>query len=233
MSIRHRSIALGGEWGKCVGVMDRHGVVFIWGNSGNGKTSAVISLCKELTNFGKTLFVSLEEGYSLSFQNTLKRYDMYGCGSRFQVIDSATPEDIIERLSKPRSPEFVVIDSFQYFNLSYRDYIRFKNRLSNKLLVFVSHADGRQPEGRAARSVKYDAMLKIWVEGHVAFSNGRFMGSTGQAVIWRQGAWTYWNKKVKDNNTTFFYEDEEDSGTDQEMDPKTGMEQAVPLSCHE
>lgn len=205
LAIRHRSIALSGEWGDCVGEMDRHGVVFIWGNSGNGKTSAVLSLCKELTSFGKVLFVSLEEGYSLSFQNAIKRYDLYSCGSKFQVIDSITPEDLADRLSKPRSPEFVVIDSYQYFGLSYKEYIAFKNRFPGKLLVFVSHADGRQPEGRAAKSVKYDAMLKIWVEGHVAFSNGRFFGKTGKAVIWKQGAWNYWSMKVNDSST-FFYD---------------------------
>lgn len=219
LNIRHQSIRPGGEWGKCVGEMDRHGVVFIWGNSGNGKTSAVVSLCKELSNFGKTLFVSLEEGFSLSFQNTLKRYDMYSCGAAFQVIDGTTVEELTERLSKPRSPEFVVIDSFQYLGLSYRQYLAFKKRFPNKLLVFVSHADGKQPEGRAAKSVKYDSGLKIWVEGYVAFSNGRFFGETGQAVIWQQGAWDYWSKRVKDNNNTFYYDNnEENPETDQEVD---------------
>lgn len=217
LGIRHRSLELGGEWGNCVGTIDRHGVVFIWGNSGNGKSSAVVSLCKELTRFGKVLYASLEEGFSLSFQNTLKRFDMYGCGSRFQVLDSATPEEIVERLKKPRSPEFVVIDSFQYFGLTYRQYLDFKNALPNKLLIFVSHADGKQPEGRAARAVRYDAMLKIWVEGHVAFSNGRFFGSKAEAVIWRAGAWEYWNRRIKDNNSTFFYDYDKDTEGDTEM----------------
>lgn len=214
LGIRHRSLELGGEWGNCVGTIDRHGVVFIWGNSGNGKSSAVVSLCRELCNFGKVLYVSLEEGFSLSFQNTLKRFDMYSCGSRFQVIDSATPEEIVERLKKPRSQEFVVIDSFQFLGMSYRQYVEFKTQLANKLIIFVSHADGKQPAGRAARSVKYDAMLKIWVEGHVAFSNGRFIGPTGQVVIWKQGAWEYWSKRVKDSNSTFYYEENTEGDTE-------------------
>lgn len=187
LGIRRKTITLEGEWGRCIGTMDRSGVVFFWGNSGNGKSAAVISLCKELTRFGKVLFITLEEGFSLSFQNTLKRFDMYSCGSRFQVLESATPDELVERLTKPRSPEFIVIDSYQYMGMTYREYLEFKGRLKNKLLIFVSHADGRQPAGRAARSVKYDAMLKIWVEGFVAFSNGRFIGETGKAVIWKEG----------------------------------------------
>lgn len=202
LGIHRQSITLTGEWGNCIGTMDRHGVVMIWGNSGNGKTSAVISLCRELCNFGKTLFVSLEEGFSLSFQNTLKRFDMESCGSKFQVIDKATPEELIERLSKPRSAEFVVIDSYQYLGLSYRQYLEFKAKLPNKLLIFLSHADGKQPSGRAAKAVKYDAMLKIWVEGYVAHSNGRFIGPTAKAVIWEQGAYEYWNLNRSGNESS-------------------------------
>lgn len=205
LNIRRKSITFEGEWGNCIGSIDRQGVVFFWGNSGNGKSSAVISFCKELCKSGKVLYVSLEEGYSLSFQNTLKRFDMDSLGSRFQVLESATAEDLVERLSKPRSAEFVVIDSFQYLGLSYKQYIEFKSKLANKMLIFVSHADGKQPEGRAAKAVKYDAMQKIWVEGFVAFTNGRFIGPTGQAVIWEQGAWDYWNKRVKSENTIFYY----------------------------
>lgn len=209
LNIRHRTIAFEGEWGKCIGTMDRAGVVLFWGNSGNGKTSAVVSFCKELTRHGKVLYVSLEEGFSLSFQNTLKRFDMLSCGSQFQVIDHATPEELTERLSRPKSPEFVVVDSFQYLGMSYKDYLAFKNMFPNKLIVFVSHADGRQPSGRAAKAVKYDAMQKIWVEGHVAFTNGRFIGSTGQAVIWKQGAYEYWSKKFNDSKD-FFHEVEKE-----------------------
>lgn len=205
LNIRHRTITFEGEWGNCIGTMDRAGVVLFWGNSGNGKSSAVISFCKELTKHGKVLFVSLEEGYSLSFQNTLQRFDMYSCGSRFQVIDHTTVEELTERLGKPKSPEFVVIDSFQYLGMSHKDYLSFKGRFPNKLLVFVSHAEGRQPSGRAAKAVKYDAMQKIWVEGHVAFTNGRFIGKTGQAVIWKQGASEYWSKKF-DDSKEFYYE---------------------------
>ena len=202
LGIHRQSITLTGEWGNCIGTMDRHGVVFIWGNSGNGKTSAVISLCKELSEYGKILFVSLEEGFSLSFQNSLKRFDMESCGSKFQVIDKATPEELIQRLTKPRSPEFVVIDSYQYLGMSYKQYIEFKSKLPNKLLIFLSHAEGKQPSGRAAKAVKYDAMLKIWVEGYVAHSNGRFIGTTGKAVIWEQGAYEYWNLNKSENETS-------------------------------
>lgn len=216
IGIRHKVIALAGVWAECIGEMDRHGVVFIWGNSGNGKTSAVVSLCKELTRFGKVLYVSLEEGVSLSFQNTLKRFGMDEVGAKFQVLESATIEELSERLSKPKSPEFVVIDSFQYMQMSYKSYIAFKKAHRNKLLILVSHADGKQPAGRAARSVKYDAGLKIWVEGYKAFSKGRFIGSTGEAVIWAKGADEYWGVKDGEKETEYECTDNTISAAEQE-----------------
>jgi len=200
LGLRKNTIRLGGEWEGCLGEMDRHGVVFVWGNSGNGKTNAVVSLCKELTQYGTALYVSLEEGFSFSFQETLRRLGMQDCHSRFQVVDSITIDELDERLSKPKSPEFVVIDSFQYLQIGYKRYIAFKEAHRNKLIIFVSHADGKQPEGRAARSVKYDAMLKIWIEGFKAFSKGRFIGETGEAVIWDKGAEEYWCRGTEENN---------------------------------
>jgi hypothetical protein len=190
--IKHRTLSLGGEWGNCVGEIDRTGVVFFWGGSGNGKTSAVVSFAKELSTHGRVLYVSLEEGYTFSFQNTLRRFDMQECNSNFMVLAETTIDELSSRLLLPRSPEFVVIDSFQYLQMTYRQYIAFKERHRDKMLIFVSHADGKQPAGRAAKSVMFDAGLKIWVEGHMAFSKGRFIGPTGKAVIWEQGAEQYW-----------------------------------------
>ena len=195
LTISQPTIPLKGPWGDCVGEIDRTGVVFFWGQSGNGKTSAVLSFCKALTQFGRVLYVSLEEGLSLSFRNALRRNTMQDCGRKFMVVAEETMDELDERLAKRKSPDFIVIDSFQYTQMSYRQYIAFKNRHTDKLLIFVSQADGRQPAGRAAKSVMYDAGLKIWVEGYKAVSNGRFIGPVGEYVIWRERAEEYWGKK--------------------------------------
>lgn len=41
------------------------------------------------------------------------------------------------------------------------------------LIIFISHADGKNPAGRSAKSVMYDASLKIYIEGYRAFSKGK------------------------------------------------------------
>lgn len=163
-----------------MGEIDRTGVVFFWGKSGNGKTSAVLSFGKELARFGRVLYNSLEEGLSVSFLNALRRHAMQDCGRRFQVVAGESIADLDERLSKRKSPDFVIIDSFQYTQLDYRQYIAFKERHLDKMLVFVSHADGKQPvrPGRAVGNVRCRAEdmgrgIQSLYERTLLWANGR------------------------------------------------------------
>lgn len=195
LTIKFDTIRLGGGWDECVGEIETTGIWFIWGNSGNGKTSAVVSLCKELSAFGKVLYNSREEGVSLTMQNTLRRYDMGELGSRFQLANMSLQE-LDEKISQQRSPKFVVLDSFQFMGLTYKDFRAFCEKHKNKMLIFVSRTRGRQPEGRAAISAMYDASCKIWVEGYKAFSKGRFVGTTGEMTIWDEGAKKYWSDSI-------------------------------------
>lgn len=195
LTIKFDTIRLGGGWDECVGEIETTGIWFIWGNSGNGKTSAVVSLCKELSAFGKVLYNSREEGVSLTMQNTLRRYGMGELGSRFQLANMSLQE-LDEKISQQRSPKFVVLDSFQFMGLTYKDFRAFCEKHKNKMLIFVSRTRGRQPEGRAAISAMYDASCKIWVEGYKAFSKGRFVGTTGEMTIWEEGAKKYWSDPI-------------------------------------
>lgn len=199
LSIRRDTITLSGEWGQCLGTIDRHGTALVWGASGSGKSNAVMMLAKELTRFGKTLYLSLEEGYSVSFQNTLKRHGMADCGLRFQALDRCTREELNTRLYKKHSAEFVIIDSIQSWKMRVRDYEFLKSQFPNKLFVLVSRAKGKNPWGDAAEEILFDVGIKIWVEGGVAFTRGRFFGPVGKAVIWPDKAFDYYGKLPDDH----------------------------------
>lgn len=199
LAVRNKTLEVAPEWRGCLGdEIARHGIVFIWGNSGNGKSSAVMAFAKMLSERGKVLYISKEEGYSLSFQNTLRRFGMQECGSSFQVLDNESIEELVERLSKPKSPEFVIIDSVQAIGLGSKQFKQLREKFRNKLLVLVSQADGKRPAGRPAVNMMYDADLKLWVEGHTVFSKGRFMGDTKEYVIWEEGAQRYWEGRKKE-----------------------------------
>ena len=116
-------------------------------------------------------------------------------GSRFQLANMSLQE-LDEKISQQRSPKFVVLDSFQFMGLTYKNFRAFCEKHKNKMLIFVSRTRGRQPEGRAAISAMYDASCKIWVEGYKAFSKGRFVGTTGEMTIWDEGAKKYWSDPI-------------------------------------
>lgn len=194
LSMKKETLEFDGAWYEAFGTPERTGVWFIWGQSGSGKTSFTMQLCKELAKFGRVAYDSLEEGDSLSIQNAVVRAGMQDVKRNFILLPGERMSNLNERLGKRKSPDFIVIDSFQYTQMTYRDYIKLKERNRGKLLRFVSHADGHNPSGRSARSVMYDATLKIWVEGYRAFSKGRFFGPTGYYTIWEERASTYWGE---------------------------------------
>ena len=191
MNMNKKVFDFEGEWFDAFGTPEQLGVWFIWGNSGNGKTSFTMQLARELTKFGKVAYNALEEGTSKTVQDAIERFDLHELDKKLQFI--CEPLDMLtERLKKRRSADFVIVDSFQYAQLTYKQYITFKEANANKLIIFVSHADGKQPSGRSAKSVMYDASLKVFVQGHRARSKGRYIGTKGYIDVWKKGVLEYW-----------------------------------------
>jgi hypothetical protein len=200
LSMKRPAFPFKDEWHLAFSCPERVGVWLIWGNSGSGKTRFAFQLCKYLCGFERVIYNSLEEGACLNIQNALIACEMQEVNKRFLLLDGEPMEELSDRLSKKRSPGIVVIDSFQYAQMNYRQYIRFKEAHKDKLLIFVSHADGKMPAGRTARSVMYDASLKVYVEGYRAFSKGRFMGDKAAYDIWMEGANQYWGNNILDDD---------------------------------
>ena len=196
LSMKFDTLAFEGDWYEAFSTPERRGVWFIWGNTGNGKTSFVMQLCKHLCHFGRVAYNSMEEGACLTMQNTLIRFNMEEVNRRFLLIDNESMEELSLRIKRQKSPDFIVIDSFQYTQMTYRQYIEFKEKHKDKLLIFISHATGRLPTGRSAKSVMFDASLKIYVEGYRAFSKGRFIGPRGHYDIWPEEARIYWGEDI-------------------------------------
>lgn len=194
LSMKFKTFPFEGKWYDAFDNPERKGVWIIWGNTGNGKTSFVMQLCKELCKYGRVAYDSLEEGACLTMQNTLKRFNMQEVNRRFLLLDAEPLDQLSLRLKRQKAPDFVVIDSFQYTQITYAQYIKFKEEHKNKLLIFISHASGTRPNGRSAMKAAFDASLKIYVEGYRAFSKGRFIGPVGHFDIWPGKTEKYWGE---------------------------------------
>lgn len=191
LRIKRKLYEFEGEWEEAFGRPEQGGIWFIWGKSGNGKTSFVLQLCKELTRHGKVGYNSLEEGRALTIQNSLVRVGMCDVGKNFVLLQD-TMEELDIRLKRRRAPDIVIIDSFQEAHLSIKEYHEFCSHHPKKLLIFISQTEGCQPMGRDAQAAIFIASLKIWVEGYRAISKGRYYGNRGYYNIWKERADKYW-----------------------------------------
>lgn len=177
-----------GVWQEAIGNPELTGSWLIWGNSTNGKTRFALQLTRYLTNFKRVVYNSFEEGLSESMKKAVINV---GIERNFLLLDKEPISELRNRLSRRKSPDVIIIDSLQYTGINYTEYKRLRDEFRNKLFIFVSHADGNEPRGNVAKSVRYDANVKIWVQGYRAFPQSRYGGGTPY-VVWAKGAAEYW-----------------------------------------
>lgn len=154
-----------------------------------------MQLAKYLTNFGNVLYNTHEEQISMSLQNAMYDYDMEEVEDSFLVVPGESVDDLINRLSRRKSPNIIFIDSVQHAEWTKRQYKLLKTRFPNKLFIYISHARGKNPKGEVAQFIRYDADLKIRVEGFRAFVQGRLNKDEGQFFdIYPKKSAIYWNQ---------------------------------------
>ena len=151
----------GDKFHQAFGTPQTTGTWFVWGASGNGKTSFILQLADYLSSFERVLLVELEEG-GLTTQQAFQRVGIHHNNNLWICFDDLETLNI--RLKKHKSPRVVLVNSFQYLFKTYTEYQDLKKRFPNKLFIFISQARGRFPIGRPAVSCQFDADLKIWVE---------------------------------------------------------------------
>lgn len=185
---RIRSFDFSGYWEDSFGAPEFSGAWLIWGSPGNGKTRFALQLAKYLAGFGKKVaYNSLEEGVSKSLKRAIMETNMHEVARYFMLLDKEPMPELIKRLERKKSPQVIIIDSVQYSELRYADYLALRARFRNKLFILISHARGKLPQGRVAESIQFDASVKVFVTGYVAYPLSRYGGGE-PFVIWEEGA---------------------------------------------
>lgn len=184
----YKSLPWGPKWSVPFGEVPVNETWFISGASASGKSSFVMQLAKELCNYGTVLYMSYEEGVSMSFQERLRREKMNEVQGRFRTVVGDSYDDLVERLRRPKSAKFVIIDSFQDSKLTYEEVEDLIARFRRKSFIFISQEYKGQPTGKPAGRVKYKAGIKIRVSGYKAYCQGRFTANPeAYYVVWEEG----------------------------------------------
>lgn len=188
---KFKTLEFTGKWKDAVGEPELTGSWFIYGPPKNGKTSFAMHLAKYLTNFKRVAYNSVEEGLSLTIQMAMQRVNMEEVGTRLILVEHEGVPELMKRLRKHKSPDIVIIDSVQFLELRFSDYKRIKAAFPNKLFIYISHVDGKQPEGQTARRIWRDSNVVFRVEGFKAFPVGRYGGGE-PLVVSQNKADEYW-----------------------------------------
>ncbi len=173
-------------------------VMIVWAKSYSGKSNFIYKFIAFLTKYFKILYISLEEGFEATAQMKALRHlnvEQHG-GKIFFANHEMTYDETVALLKKKKSPQVIVVDSLKYWDMDTKKYSAMKAMFPNKIFIFIAHAKGKNPDGRTAIDVRYDADIKVFCDGFVAFVESRFneRGETPY-VIWEEGAIKKWSKR--------------------------------------
>lgn len=184
----YRTLPWEGRWKAAFGNPTMTDSWFVCGPSANGKSSFVMQLAKELCNYGLVLYLSYEEGISQSFKTRLLLFGLDKEQSRFRVVVSDTLEELKARLKRPKSPKFVIVDSYQKTYWTFEQAVSLINEFPRKCFIFISQEYKGQPMGKPAMRLRYEAGVKVRVNAFKAVCQGRFTTDPGSDfVVWEDG----------------------------------------------
>lgn len=191
LSAKFKGLKLNGKWGSVIGSPEIGKNWLCWGQSGSGKTTGIMQLVKELSQHETVIYNSLEEWPSSAIQKAFKRAGLLK-GDKVMMVGEDM-KSFEARMKRQRSPRIMIIDSVRYTKFRWDDYLRFSELFDNRLKIWVSHADGKEPKGALAADIRYDSAVKIYTEGFRAFITSRYSDQGGGSVdIWPEGAMQYW-----------------------------------------
>lgn len=201
-NIKHKVLPFEGKWKDVFGEPEQGDTWFISGASASGKSSFVMQLAKMLCSLGNVLYVSLEEGVGVSMQRRLAQFKMNEVQGSFRITTDGDIDALAERLAKPKSAKFIIVDSYQCafeagweYNLT-RDLI---DRFKHKTFIFISQEDKGKPLGKPAVRLKYKAGVKVRTQGFRAYCQGRYSGNVSEYfTIWEEKAVEVYNEKSND-----------------------------------
>jgi hypothetical protein len=185
------------EFKGILGNIPMNVLMVVFGDSGHGKTEYVMRMVKSYCKKGVDVdWISYEQGHGLDMQMALRRNNMIELGKMFHISDpnhkkdpnTTYLQDLIKKIKGRNSSDVFVIDSLQYLGLTVKEYYELKNMFSKKGFIFISHKQGKLPEGTTAIKIGYDGGLRILVKNYIAYPEKNRFGGTEPYIIWEERA---------------------------------------------
>lgn len=162
----------------------------ITGNSGNGKTTYMLMLVKELAKFGRVFINSAEQGFNRTLQTNIGIVGMDECRGKVMFGDNLTFDELMAKLTnKYFRVNYLVIDSVDYMKLTFEQYQQLGTAKKKGLSVIVvcwSKGNSETPQDSHAAKMEYASDVKVYVMDFVAYARSRF-GGDKPFMIYKKG----------------------------------------------
>jgi len=179
-----------------LGHVPRYFTAVIYGFSGQGKTEFTLQLVNQLGQFGKVLWLSYEQRHGYDLQSAIKRNKM--SSGRFLISDPIANlgkdvtllQDLDYYLSKPKSADYVVVDSLDYTGWGFEAYTYLKNKYFNKKgFIFLAHASKQGLlKKRISERIMFDGGMGIFVKDFIAYPIKNRFGGFKDKVVYEEEA---------------------------------------------
>lgn len=166
------------------------GVWFVWGSSGSGKSTFLMQLAKEFARTELRVFHNeLEEEISdKEFIDRVELLQMQDVKTNFLSASYDYDQMCLYLDRKSSKCDVVIINSATYFFKTFEQFLEFKKKYRNKIILISGHAQGSNPRSELEKSIMFNAKQKIFVTGYLAQCKGRTIGSNGGSyIIWQEG----------------------------------------------
>lgn len=206
LQMKHTDISdqLSKEFKDCWGEIEMGFDIVMFGASSNGKSSYATQATLQLCPFGKVLHLVYEEGHSKSLRMNLERSKIAQLAREgkmihgYDIMDNCSFDELMYLLSRKNSPKIIIIDSLQYARFKTEQWLALKAKFvkgkNKKIFLCISHGSKKGPRGKMAIDALFDAQIKVFIQGFIAFTKSRYEGKRNY-VIWEEGARKYWGKK--------------------------------------
>lgn len=174
-NLKFKLLPFSGDWGALIGQPPINFFIYVYADSGNGKTNFCIRYAKYLTKFKKVLYYSVEEGISYTTQSTIIRQGLIQ--EHDVVIGQYEPDkfdspfdDLENELKKRNCPNIIFIDSLEYSDMNAKQIKNLRRMYPKKAFVVIGRAEGAKPLSAAGRSTYFDADVVLHMKDHTAYN---------------------------------------------------------------
>jgi len=151
-----------GEWQELFGLPSLNFYCVIYGSPGRGKSTFAIQFANYLaSNFGKTIYVSGEEGFSKTFHDKFSITEAWT--DSLYVVDIGGFEDLI-RVVRPDSYNFIFIDSLDAMKIKADQLKIIRATYKNSAIISISQVT-KAGAVRGSNQIIHDCDVEVEVGG--------------------------------------------------------------------